>query len=359
MAAAIEEVIQRLLAQAAALWPEAPPQKIAITGQIKRPYSTSFRLALLPADPGNAPRPPQAVYAKIINPTRKNSGGTQKYAERLQREFEIPRLLHTRLSPAPDLGLVRPVTYYSDLLCLITEEAPGRMLAELIAATATRWRPRRAWQNTALHCRRAGRLLAALQAATPEAHVLAGSELLEYVEVRLQRLVENPDIPFSKAHAGAVRRYLEKMLGQIPAEQLRQCGCHSDYAPFNLLASTERLTVFDFAMFKTGSIYNDAAYFCHRLQGYLHKPTFSAAAIHALQQAFLDGYNQAAGRGQQRLEQDLMFRVFLIKHALNNYSAIMRKRVAGGPAAHLSLPVRLFNRRVYRRYNEWLLRACQ
>jgi hypothetical protein len=90
----------------------------------------------------------------------------------------------------------------------------------------------------------------------------------------------------------------------------------------------------------------------------LHKPIFSAPAIHALQRAFLHGYNQARSRENCPIEQDSMFHIFSIKHVINNYSAIMRKRVVG-PAARLSLPVRWFNRRVFRRYNEWLMRACK
>ncbi|MGH7496604.1 MAG: aminoglycoside phosphotransferase family protein [bacterium] len=358
MPGALEEVIQRLLAQAAELWPGTPPQRITVTKQIQRPYSNTFRLALLPGEQAQTVHYPAAVYAKIIRPTAKNRDNTQKYVERLQKEFEVARLLRARLPTAREFGVVHPVAYYGDLLCLVTTEASGIVLADVIAAGSKRWHGKNAWPNIARHCRRAGALLAAIQVATPETQPLRAEELLEYVEIRLQRLVASPAVPFSEPEAAAVRKFLEKTLAHMPVEQWQQSGCHSDYAPFNLLADTARMTVFDFAMFKTGSVYNDLAYFCHRLEGYLHKPTFSPSAIHALQHAFLEGYSQA-GPGENRgLDHDPMFCVFLIKHVVNNYSAIMRQRVAG-PSAHLSLPTRLFNRRVFRRYNDWLLHICK
>ncbi len=357
MPGAIDEVMQRLQAQAAELWPGVRLKKIAITNQIQRPYSNTFRLALLPGDLAPGAQCPTAVYAKIIRPTDKNRDNTQKYVERLQKEFEVARMLQKRLPAVAEYGTVRPVAHFGDLLCLVSEEAPGRMLAELIAADAKRWHKKARGEKTARHCQRAGKLLAALQSVTAVNQPLEVGEILEYVDIRLQRLVESAKTPFSPSDANNVRKYLEKTLASVPGEQLRQCGSHSDYAPFNLLADEARLTVFDFAMFKTGSIYNDVAYFCHRLEGYLHKPTFSRGKIHGLQRAFLEGYNQASPCAETRIENDQMFRVFSIKHVINNYSAIMRQRVVGA-SARLSLPVRLFNRRVFQRYNDWLLRTC-
>jgi aminoglycoside phosphotransferase (APT) family kinase protein len=358
MAGALDEVIRRLLEQAPELWPGTPPQRITVTKQIQRPYSNTFRLALLPGGhTQTAPHPP-AVYAKIIRPTAKNRNNTQKYVERLHKEFEVARLLQARMPAVAEFGVVQPVAHFGDLLCLVTAEAPGQILADLIAAGSKRWHKKNAGQKIADHCGRAGALLAAMQSITPETQPLRAEELWEYVQVRLQRLVASEEVPFSESDAAVVGRFLERTLPQIPADQWQQCGCHSDYAPFNLLADSARMTVFDFAMFKTGSIYNDAAYFCHRLEGYLHKPTFSPDVIRALQCAFLEGYNRALQREKRRLENDQMFRVFSIKHVINNYSAIMRGRVAGS-SAHLSFPVRLFNRRIYRRYNAWLLHQCQ
>jgi len=358
MASAIEEVIQRLLSQAETLWPEAPPRALAISRQIQRPYSHTYRLALVPAGDTGPLAAGRAIYAKIIRPTSKNLYNTQKYVERLQQEFEVARMLRPYFDAVPQCGVVRPVAYFGDLLCLVTEEASGQILADLVVRGSKRWHASRAVPENERHCRRAGILLATLQAATPAQQAFDPRELLEYVEVRLQRLVESPAVPFSASDAGVVRQFLENNVVRVPHAQLQQCGCHCDYAPFNLIAEPTRMTVFDFAMFKTGSVYNDVAYFYHRLGGYLHKPTFSAHAIHALQRAFLEGYNQARQGPETGIENDLMFQILLIKHVINNYSAIMRRRVAGANA-RLSLPVRLFNRRVFHRYNAWLLHACR
>ncbi len=357
MADAGEAVVQRLLAEARRLWPGAPSVALTIVQRFSRPYSTVYRLQLVNAEPGSVPTAPRALYAKVFRPSRDNLHNQQKYLDRLQTEFEVAQRLRAALQTQAHFAVVRPVAYYPELLALVTEEAHGRVLSEIVTAACKPWSLRSALQQAVLHCRRAGEALAAIQATTSVAELFAGNELLEYMKIRLQRLRESTETPFSSADHQLVLNFLERTLAKIPAEQLAQCGCHGDYAPFNLLADEERVTVLDFSMFKTGSCYNDVTYFHHRVEGYLHKPIFNAPAIHTVQRAFLEGYNHASGRAQHPIENDLLFRVMWMKHVLNNYSAIMRNRVGRGRRA--SLAVRMFNRRVFRRYNEWLVRTCR
>jgi hypothetical protein len=102
------------------------------------------------------------------------------------------------------------------------------------------------------------------------------------------------------------------------------------------------------------------SYFYHRLEGYLHKPIYRPQTIRRLQEEFLRGYTEASGhaRREWRVAEDLLFKIFWIKHVVNNYSAIMRQRVVI-KGKRVSLPAQLFNRRVFRRYNQWLSEACQ
>lgn len=357
MADAGEAVKQRLLAEAAQLWPEAPPVALTLAKTFSRPYSTVYRF-LLEREKGNlANSSPRALYVKVFRPSQKNLQNQQKYLDRLQTEFEIARELHARLQDEPQIAIVRPVAYYADLLALVTEEAAGVGLAEILSSTCKHWSLRNALHQAVLHCRRAGLALAAMQAATLESRRLDVDELLAYVEVRLQRMRENAAAEFSSANEQRVRRFLEHALGKAPRAQLEQCGCHCDYAPFNVLADKARVTVLDFSMYKIGSRYNDVTYFHHRVEGFLHKPTFSAGAIRTVQSAFLEGYNQGAGREREPIENDLLFRVLWMKHVINNYSAVMRNRVGQGKQE--SWAVAAFHRRVMRRYNEWLMRMSQ
>jgi hypothetical protein len=353
MADAGDAVIQRLLAEAAQLWPEAPPSTITLARKFSRPYSTVYRL-VLGYEKSNAEAPQaSALYAKVFRPSQQNLQNQQKYLDRLRTEFEVARQLRESLCGQREAAIVRPVAYYPELLALVTDEAPGKSLAEIVIAACKRWSLRNALHQAVLHCRRAGIALAAIQSATPEPGRFDTSEFLEYVQIRLERLRASAETPFSNADHKCVRDFLEHALTKIPRAQLAQCGCHGDYAPFNLLADKERVTVLDFSMFKTGSCYNDAAYFHHRVEGYLHKPVFSASAIRAVQSAFLEGYNQALGRERAPIENDLFFRLMWMKHVINNYSAIVRNRT--GQGRRQSLPVRAFNQHVFRRYNEWLI----
>lgn len=356
MADAGEAVMQRLLAEAAQLWPETPPSSIKCARKFSRPYSTVYRL-LLEYAPGQIPATPSALFAKIFRPSQKNLQQQQKYLDRLQTEFEVAAHLHEQLRGQQAVGIVRPLAYYPDLLALVTEEAPGQGLAELIVAACKHWALRNTLHQAVLHCHRAGMALALMQTATAQTERCEAEEIFEYIHVRLQRLRESEAVPFSEADYKRVRAFLEQALSKVPRIQLAQCGCHSDYAPFNVLADKERVTILDFSMYKIGSCYNDVTYFYHRIEGYLHKPIFNPAAIRTVQSAFLEGYNQTLARERDPIENDLMFRVMWMKHVINNYSAIMRNRVGGGRRE--SWPVRVFHQHIFRRYNDWLVRMSR
>ncbi|MDZ7265864.1 MAG: aminoglycoside phosphotransferase family protein [candidate division KSB1 bacterium] len=354
MAEAIAEVVRRLTTTASpALWQQAPAGRIVRAGEIKRAYSTVYRLRV--EDTGG--RTLRILYAKVYKLAPKHRDNPAKPQARLRTEFEAAQRLHARLNDSPNYGVVRPLAYYPDLLAIVTEEAQGRPIASLLEAACKRWHKRDKLTAVLSACRLAGEALAAIQRVTVEPQPYQPAELLDYVDLRLQRLVAG-EAPFGEKQRDMVRRYLETMMARVPATQLGQCGCHGDYAPFNVLAAPAGVTVMDFAMFKPGSLFNDVTYFYHRLQGYLHKPIFAAPAIAAVQQAFLAGYNHGAGREHQPVEQDLLFRIFWIKHVINNYSAIMRKKVMT-LRDRLSPAVYLFNRHVFRCYNQWLSQMCQ
>lgn len=353
MADAGDAVVQRLLSEAERLWPAAPPHAITIAKAFPRPYSTVYRLHV----GGEGGVCSTVLYAKVFRSSVKNLHNQQKYLERLRTEFEVAQQLGAAFPDHSQFAFVRPVAYYPELLALVTEEARGRVLAELISEACKPWSLRKTLADAVLHCRRAGHALAALQSVTRSTEPFDGHALLEYVQIRMQRLLESTVVPFSSSDYKRTLDFFENTLRRIPQEQLGQCGCHCDYAPFNLLADDERVTVLDFSMFKVGSRYNDVTYFHHRVEGYLHKPIFRAPAIRLIQHAFLEGFNEGSGGARAPVEKDLLFRVLWMKHVINNYSAIMRNRVGGG--RRVSLAVSAFHRRIFKRYNEWLVRMCR
>jgi hypothetical protein len=352
----IVQVIAKLRSQAHELWPETPPEDFKIVRHLARPYSNVYRLQLIFLHSPST----HFVYAKIFTPRTKSYNNSEKYLTRLDVEFEIGQRLHTKLSQENDFTIVKPVTRYPEFLAIVSEEAPGESLANVIAREAKLYPTAGKLEQLAKHCWRAGSALAAIQKNTAEVSRFDPTELVEYVDVRLQRLLASRQVPFSSADRQQIIKFLKSAIPMIPAEQLGLCGTHGDYAPFNVLASPEKITVADFTMFKAGSVYNDVTYFYHRLEGYLHKPFYRPQTIRHLQQAFLNGYVEASslaksGRG---ISNDLLFKVFLIKHVVNNYSAIMRQRVAS-KGKNMSFSVQLFNRHVFRRYNRWLNQFCQ
>jgi hypothetical protein len=353
----IEQVVAKLRSQAGELWPEAPPEDFRIARHFVRPYSNVYRLQLAERSPA---APPRFIYAKLLSRRATFQSHPEKYVARLAAEFAIGRRLHAALGNAEEFGIVKPVAYYPEDLAMVTEEAPGAPLSNVITRHARLWPSAAKLDQLATHCRRAGQALAAIQQATREVSRYDPAELIEYIDVRMQRLLESGRVPFSAADRRQILRFLEAAIAAVPLEQLGLCGCHSDYAPFNVLAAAEKITVADFTMFKPGSVYNDLTYFYHRLEGYLHKPVYRPQTIARLQEEFLRGYTAARGHdGHARhIADDLLFKVFWIKHVVNNYSAIMRQRVVI-KGNKLSLPAQLFNQHVFRRYNRWLNEVCQ
>ncbi len=356
----IEQVIAKLRAQADELWPEAPPDDFRVVRHFVRPYSNVYRLQLVPRAERSLATPSRFIYVKILSRRATFQSNPEKYLARLATEFAAGRRLHEALGSAKEFGVVKPVAYYPECLAMVTEEAFGAPLSNVITRDGKLWPAADKLEQLATHCRRAGQALAVMQKATREASRYDPAELIEYIDVRMQRLLESDRVPFSAADRRQILRFLESAIPAIPVEQLGMSGCHSDYAPFNLLAAADKITVADFTMFKIGSVYNDLTYFCHRLEGYLHKPIYRSQTIRRLQDEFLRGYTEASGHAgrEWRVAEDLLFKIFWIKHVVNNYSAIMRQRVViKGKRA--SLPAQLFNRRVFRRYNRWLSEVCQ
>jgi len=354
MDSGITRIIARLRSQAGELWPEAPPADFHIVRHLSRPYSNVYRLQLV------APHAPTTrfVYAKILTPGLKFQKIPEKYLTRLVTEFSATQRLQAALQGERDFAVIKPVAYFPEFLAIITEEAAGETLADLINCDGKLWPAAEKLEQLAQHCYRAGQALAAIQKATREVSRFDPAELLEYVDVRLRRLVESRQTPFSATDRRQIIKFLEHAIPAIPAEQFGLCGAHGDYAPFNMLATAEKITVADFTMFKVGSVYNDLTYFYHRLEGYLHKPVFRSQTIRRLQNAFLTGYAGSLEKSKSPLvTEDLLFKVLWIKHIVNNYSAIVRQRVVA-KGKKLSLPVRLFNRRVFHRYNLCLKQFC-
>ena len=351
MNSSITQIITQLRAQANEIWPEAPPKDFRIVRHLVRPYSEVYRLQLV------APAI-RFVYVKILTPGAKFEKNPEKYLTRLATEFNAARRLQTALQNEAEIAVIKPLAYFPEWLAIITAEASGVTLAELINREGRFWPAAEKLEQLTKHCRRAGQALATMQKVTAEAARFDPTGLLEYIDERLQRLVKSEETPLAATDRQQIIKFLEHAIAAIPMPQLGLCGTHGDYAPFNVLATAEKITVADFTMFKAGSVYNDLTYFYHRLEGYLHKPVFRPATVQRLQEAFVAGYGAAMGNSKSPPgNNDVLFKIFWIKHIVNNYSAIMRRRVlAKGKTP--SWPVQLFNRHVFQRYNRCLQQFC-
>ena len=111
-----------------------------------------------------------------------------------------------------------------------------------------------------------GKWLAVLHSqALPAEHRYSPEELLEYIEVRLNLLVERS--AFDKRLCDRVMAYLLRILPMVPLSDLERVKTHGDYAPYNIIVSGQELVVFDPAV---GSYFGRLGNYCARYEDIVH-----------------------------------------------------------------------------------------
>lgn len=318
---------------------------LEIVKKVNRPYSKVFRIRAV------FEKREAFFWIKTFRIRNRLKSAAEKHLQRVATEFDAAAQLQGYFAGEQYLHIIDPIAFFPELATIVTWESRGEPLSDLIAKKARFQPDESAIKELEQYAFRCGEALQKIQHATRGAEIYNPAELLEYVDLRLQRLESRRGTGFGDDMRKLVFSYIERMIPRVSPEHCWSCGVHSDYGPFNILAGNGEITVTDFTMYSTGSAYKDLTYFFHRLGGFLHKPMYRQETIQRLQQTFLQGW------GEPAVQEHALFKLFWVRHTVNNYSAIGRNRTAG-PIKRWLPHVRLYNKHVFNNYSRWLRELC-
>jgi hypothetical protein len=325
-------VLERLRAGAPVLFGTADVDLVP-TRVETRDHSALLRVAV--RHPG-AHRPATHLFVKrfSIRPLH----DAAQMAARIVHDFETTSRIHQAMSAWPDLGAVRAVVCYPELLAMVTEEATGDTLGAFLRARA-RWFPAAGrLEATAEVLATVGRWVRVFQAMDDEPGEMSLDGLRDYVDIRLRRLVDQPLARFGEADRSQVLGYIDVMAGRVARGDRVETIVHADLAPGNVLVSGQRVVVLDFAMAKRGSLWQDVSRLYVQLDLMRAKPQFRPHVIGRLQQALLRGFDPGLTDDRP------LFRLLLLRHHVNHLTTLS-VRPEPFPASLYSAHIRRVHRR--------------
>lgn len=272
---------------------------------ISRPFSQVLHLQLL-----HGSVPVEEVYLKQYH----SSNNSLFNLSGIRQEYEALQFWHNQFREVPGLDVVQPLFLDAENRSIVTLASPGQNLGLFIFRHARMWPSAERMAGMSYACQRAGTWLKRMQRVAQPAQPkpLELEEVRGYINLRMDRILENPHIRFDAYMREELNLYIERLWQKTDSNDRRITYAHSDFAPSNILVDAGRLTVLDFTKLDQASPYRDVSRFYHQMDLLRHKPVYRPGIVSRLQQAFLDGY------GAPGLAANPMFRIFLLTHTINH-----------------------------------------
>ena len=285
------------------------------------------------------------IFIKVAKLRKASSKHRQVAQERVRTECDVATLVYDGFKEhADDYSCIRPIACFPDLLAFVTEECPGQRFMSLLEKKAIFFRGNATENRLARYCYLSGQWLNIFQEKTnTDDRPFVPGELVEYVDTRLQRLVDSPVIPFDSELRKGILEFFESQQPFLKDANLATCGVTGDFVPANVLAHEDKITVLDFGMYRHGSIYEDLAQYYQHLAFFLQKPIYQRKRISRLQREFLRGYDPDFDVANP------MFKLFRVRAVINRLAATAVRKWD-----KLPLHVKLFNRAGWRKQLEQL-----
>jgi hypothetical protein len=333
-------VVDRLIADGQRYF-GARPIAVEPLSRVDRPYSTLMRVRIAGESESST------AFIKILKPRADTAEQIASMRLNVAKDFEMTSRVSAGLAAYPGLGAVRPIACFPEALALVTEEAPGVSLSDLLTRRAAGW-PRKQTIDELRHLMAlVGTWLRAVQDAIPPDKEIGVQWLRTYLDTRLTTLQQSRAFRLTAAGRGAIERYRDRLIAETGDGEIRNVWIHADFCPENIIVATgneaERITVLDFTMAKTGTVYHDVAHLYMQLELMLAKPWFRRHVVSQLQTALLESFEPGL-----RPEQPL-FALMLLQHVTCHLVAL--QQIAPSPLAGL------YAARVRRMHRRWLSRV--
>jgi Phosphotransferase enzyme family len=302
--------------------------------QLERPFSTLLQIRV--ARPFGA----QDAFVKILKPRADTPAQIASMRQNVVKDFEMTSRVHDGLAAYPGLTAVRPIACFPEDLAIVTEEAPGPTLADLLARAVRAWPDARLERDLEAIMRQVGAWLRAVQAALPDGREVSIDAMRAYLDTRLDDLERTGPRRLTRDGRSAIERFRDRLIAEHGGGSARAVWIHADFCPENIIARGGMVTVLDFTMAKSGTVYHDLSHLYLRLDSMKVRPWCRASLVHRLQSALLDAFEPGLEPGRP------LFALMLLQHVVCHLVALQ--------APSPGIAGRLSAYRHHKRHRAWL-----
>lgn len=260
----------------------------------------------------------KGVYVKYYRKKREDVTNNSIISS-LRRDFETLAHYYKKFNGDQKFGVVKPLFVVPEKYILVTQEAIGKNLFQLIERDAAFYPSKNKQLDLNEKLRLTGawlRYFHSLDSFSPAEYSI--DALIEYMIVRLDILTEDKRRHFPVAYRNKILKFVGENKHDILDAELILHSSHNDFNLGNIIFENGRVTALDFAKTKKDSFLLDVSRIYHQLYLMTFKPQYRMGIIKRLQKALLEGF------GMPSADQLMMFRFLLIRHTLTHLVGITR-----------------------------------
>ncbi len=279
--------------------------EIKVLKVLKRPLSVVARIHIVFRDDRQ-----ETVYLKYYRPLP-----DKDMSEVVQRDYDTSLFWWERFKQSEKYNVIEPLFVDVEKHVMLTRESRGHDIQTYLNKSGHLFGSFDDRDQIMEMMRLCGGWLRYFQQIPLEGDDKAAVSLdylLEYIKVRMDRIVEKTNIGFDRALQEKVNDYLKRQWARMEDGENKVSYLHSDFSLSNVLFDEQGVTVLDFTKKETGSVYKDLTRFFHQLILLSYKPNFKKEFINDMQRHFLEGY------GDPLVYEKPMFRIFLMIHVINH-----------------------------------------
>lgn len=254
------------------------------------------------------------AYIKLYNV----DGCTPHYIDQMRqrgvRDFETTRRVHLLMRSVEGISTLRPIAFLPKHLAVVTEEVRGKTLGQLLTRQAGWYPERDTLDELCTVMSRIGLWLRTVQTLEVPNARFSLDGMREYLDVRLVRLVRHGGLG-AQERCG-ILKFFDERCADVDEADLQEVVIHGDLSPSNVMVAGTNVTVLDFEMWRTGSVFHDLSRIYHQIELRKLKPWFKPSALDRLLETAIAGFDPAL-----RPERPL-FELLTLQHVINKLTKL-------------------------------------